>query len=107
LLDRKSAQEQAGKRASQERSDDGYRRVSPVGASFARDGKNRVRDTRTQVACRIDGVSGGAAERKANTPHQASHEIGARARSRTGRGNALRKDRADNEHEYEGGNDLT
>src|SRR5260370_41008102 len=95
LLDRKGAQEQTGKRTAQERPDNGNRGVTPIGPAFACDRKNGVCDPRAEVACGIDGVSSGAAERKANPPHKASHKICAETRSGPGRGNAFREYRPD------------
>src|SRR6266851_8206401 len=61
-----------------------------------------MRDTRAQVARRVDGIAGRPAERDPYSPNQAPHEIGAEPGGWSGGGHALREDGADNEDEDEG-----
>src|SRR5207245_9596205 len=53
----------------------GDRRITPVGAAFPGNRKNRMHDARSEVACGVDDVSSGAAERQANPAHKAPHKV--------------------------------
>src|SRR6266705_5582209 len=74
--------------APDERTDHRDRRITPVGAAFPGNRKNRMRDPRSEVACGVDGVSRGAAERQANASHKAPHKVWPKASGRARRGYA-------------------
>src|SRR5882762_6542466 len=67
----------AGERAADEWPQDRDRRVAPVRRSLSGDWKQSMRNTRAQIARRIDGITGRAAEREPDAPDQASHQISA------------------------------
>src|ERR1041385_6949242 len=56
--------------AADDRRDDGNPRVAPVGRPLAGNRKNRVRDTRPEIARGIDRVAGGSAQRQADAEHE-------------------------------------
>src|SRR6266481_1196584 len=62
-------------RATDERSDHGNRRIGPIGATFPCNWKNRVRDARPEVSCRVDRISRWAPQRQTDAPDKASGEI--------------------------------
>ena len=90
------------------RADDGNPGIAPVGASLAGDGKNCVRNARSQVARGVDRVAGGAAQREADGPHDHADEHGTdslrevRARHEV----AGREHGEEREHECESADDL-
>src|SRR6266404_9280436 len=83
---RQRAEKQTCHDSAEEWADHGNRRITPIGPAFAGDGENGVRNARTKIASRINGVSRGAAERQADAPDEAADEVGAEPR----RGSASR-----------------
>src|SRR5579863_6997092 len=75
-------QQQACESAAGERPENGDGRVAPVGSALAGDGQEGMRQTRTEIAGGVDGVAGGAAERKTDSPYQAGYKPLANTRSR-------------------------
>src|SRR5207249_7447945 len=65
-----------------------------------------MRDARAQVARGIDRVPCRPAQRQPDAPYQTPDEIAAETGSRTGGGDALREDRADNKDEHESPDNL-
>src|SRR5882762_1534412 len=74
---RQRAEKQARRDSAEERADHGNRRVAPIGAAFAGDRENGMRNARTKIASRINGISRGAAERQADAPNEAANKVGA------------------------------
>src|SRR6266852_6794020 len=62
---------EAGESAADKRPQHRDRRVAPVRRCLSSDWKQRMRDTRAQIARRIDGIAGRAAERESDAPDQA------------------------------------
>src|SRR5207253_7098530 len=54
-----------------------YPSVAPVGGSLARDRQERVRESGTQVARRVDRVAGRPAQRQTDGPHEDTDQEGA------------------------------
>jgi hypothetical protein len=100
------AQHQAAEGCSDEWPKDRNRRVAPVRATLARDWQHSVRKARTQITRRVDGVSGGCAQREPDAPDKAAHQIGSDARCGSGRKHKLRCDAAGNDDQNEGADDL-
>src|SRR5260370_21044938 len=65
-----------------------------------------MRDARSEVSCRIDGVSCRPTQRQANAPDQAAHKIRAESCHGSSLRNALRENGANHENKREVGNDF-
>src|SRR5258705_11064827 len=63
--------------AADDRTDDGNPGVAPVRAALAGNGQYRVRESRPKIACRVDRVAGGPAERESDGGADAADEEGA------------------------------
>src|SRR6266852_2145273 len=74
------AEKQTRHDSAEKRADHGNRRITPVGRAFAGDRENGMRNARTKIASRINGISRGAAERQADAPNEAADEIGTEPR---------------------------
>src|SRR5882724_6608237 len=83
---RQRAEKQTRHDSAEERADHGNRRITPIGPAFAGDRENGVRNARTKIASRINGISRRAAERQADAPYEAAGEVRAEPR----RGSARR-----------------
>src|SRR6266851_7416237 len=89
----------AGECSTGERPDHRYRSIAPIRAAFARDWQQSVRHARAQVASRIYRVTGGAAQRKTDSPNEAPYQIRSQ-RSRSAGRNGLGKNRSHNKHQH-------
>src|SRR5216684_3321240 len=74
----------SGNAAGDQRADDRYERVSPIGTPLAADGQDRVSHARAKVTGGIDRVSGRSAETQADDPHQDSPQPRAEANRKAG-----------------------
>src|SRR5436190_15872634 len=101
--------------AADDRSDDGNPAVRPVRRSLPRDRKNRMHEARAEIAGGIEGVTGRAAERKADAEDEHADEQRLQAAAeyerqvdvaRLGQGLRVRGDRQDAEHQDRRADDL-
>src|SRR5882762_7589916 len=77
---RKRAEKQTRRDSAEKRSDHGNRRIAPIGPAFAGDRENGMRNARTKIASRINGISRGSAERQADAPDEAANKVRAEPR---------------------------
>src|SRR5882672_10322183 len=104
---RQRAEKQTRHDSAEERADHGNRRITPVGRAFAGDRENGMRNARTKIASRINGISRGAAERQADAPDEAANEVGAEPRCGSACRYILGKNCANDEDENKRGDDFT
>src|SRR5216684_2852586 len=104
---RERAEKQARHDSAEERADDGNRRITPIGRAFAGDRENGVRNARTKIASRINGISRRAAQRQADAPDEAANEVGAEPRCGSARRYLLGENCANDEDENKRGDDFT
>src|SRR5882724_1030536 len=104
---RERAEKQTRHDSAEERADHGNRRITPVGRAFAGDRENGMRNARTKIASRINGISRGAAERQADAPDEAANEVGAEPRCGSACRYILGKNCANDEDENKRGDDFT
>src|SRR5260370_40667958 len=103
---RKNWGQPARKQPADERANHGDWRIAPIGTAFPRNRKNRVRDARPKISCRIDCVSGWPAQGKADAPDQAPHQVRAKSCRGSSRRNVFGKNRSHDENKRECCNDL-
>src|SRR6266436_2176272 len=101
------AEKQTRHDSAEKRADHGNRRITPVGRAFAGDRENGMRNARTKIASRINGISRGAAERQADAPDEAANEVRAETRCGSARRYILGKNCANDEDENKRGDDFT
>src|SRR6266404_1206370 len=104
---RQRAKKQTRHDSAEKRSDHGNRRIAPIGGAFAGDRENGMRNARTKIASRINGISRGAAERQADAPNEAADEIGTEPRRGSASRYLLRENCANDKDENKCGDDFT
>src|SRR6266478_9426725 len=104
---RQRAEKQTRHDSAKERADHGNRRIAPTGPALAGDRENGMRNARTQIASRINGISRWAAERQADAPDEAANEVGAEPRRGSARRYILGENCANDEDENKRGDDFT
>src|ERR1700680_2690954 len=107
LLGSYRSQNAAGKRGSDDRSQDWHPGVRPIRPSLAGYRQQRVRQTRTEVAGGVDRVSRGRTERQPNGPDEASHQKRGQAGNGPRGENQLGSDGPHEDDEHEGRRDFT
>src|SRR6266404_4340439 len=104
---RQRAEKQTRHDSAKERADHGNRRIAPIGPALAGDRENGMRNARTKIASRINGISRGAAERQADAPNEAADEIGTEPRRGSASRYLLRENCANDKDENKCGDDFT
>src|SRR5260370_17452173 len=80
--------------------------MAPIRTAFPCNRKNRVRDARPEVSCRVDRVSGRPAQGETDAPNKASNEIWAESCGGARPGDALLKKRAHHQKKHQSCNDF-
>ena len=105
-LEMNQANEQARQRAAYQWPGNRHGGVPPVRRIFLRNRQQRVNDARSQVARRIDGVSGGAAQAQADAPNHAAHQVRSQTCRRSRRRHSFGEYRARHQHQHERADDF-
>src|SRR5580698_8601275 len=106
-LDMQRSKQESRDRRANERPDNRNPGVAPVRTALPGDRQHGVRDSRSEVARRINRVAGGGAERKADAPYDHADQVWSKSRREAVRGHCFRDHGAYGEDEHKCSDDFT